>query len=201
MAAGRPREFDIEQALDRAVELFWRNGYDGTSIADLTAALGVTRASLYAAFGSKEQLFRRVMDRYERRAGAYRRAAQQAGSIQQAVRLLMEGPVELHGDSRNPCGCLGVQGALAAGPLSQAVRDDLSARRRAGERAICDRLELARKQGELASSSKPAELARFLSALIYGMAVLAADGASREDLDGVARLALRAWPVLQHDDV
>ncbi len=199
MGAGRPREFDMEQALDRAVELFWRHGYEGTSIADLTAALGITRASLYAAFGSKEQLFRRVMDRYEHRAGEYRRAAQEARSVQEAVRLLMEGPVELHGDVLNPRGCLGVQGALATGPVSQDVRDDLTARRRQGERGIRDLLRRAQEDGELPASSRPAELARYLSALIYGMAVLAADGASREDLEGVADIALRAWPAIQNE--
>ncbi|TGS85214.1 TetR/AcrR family transcriptional regulator, partial [bacterium M00.F.Ca.ET.177.01.1.1] len=92
--------------------------YEGTSIADLTEALGITRASLYAAFGSKEALFQRVMDRYESRAGGYRQAAQQASALEDAIRLLMTGPVELHGDSRNPQGCLGVQGALSVSPIS-----------------------------------------------------------------------------------
>jgi AcrR family transcriptional regulator len=199
MAAGRPREFDVEQALDRAMEVFWRNGYEGTSIADLTTALGITRASLYGAFKSKDGLFRRVMDRYERRAGGYRRAAREAGSVGEAVRLLMEGPVELHGDAGNPKGCLGVQGALATGPISRAARDDLAARRRLGERGIRDRLARAQKDGELPASSDPAELARYLSALIYGMAILSADGASREDLAGVAKLALRTWPAILND--
>lgn len=200
MGAGRPREFDVETALDRAVELFWRNGYEGTSIADLITALGITRASLYAAFGSKEDLFRRVMDRYEHRAGGYRRAAQDAPSLQEAVRLLMEGPVDLHGDVQNPPGCLGVQGALAASPLSQAVRDDLAARRRLGERGIRERLQRAQEDGDLPASSRPADLARYLSALIYGMAVLAADGANRDDLERVAALALRAWPAIQDEE-
>lgn len=199
MGAGRPREFDVEEALDRAVEVFWRNGYEGTSIADLTAALGISRASLYVAFGSKEQLFRQVMDRYERRAGSYRKAAQEAGSLTEAVRLLMAGPVELHGDRRNPQGCLGVQGALATGSDAKAVRDDLAARRALGERGIRDRLLRAQAEGELAAAARPAELARYLSALIYGMAVLAADGAQREDLEGVAKIALQAWPAIGAD--
>ena len=198
MGAGRPREFDIEQALDRAVQLFWRNGYEGTSIADLTEALGITRASLYAAFGSKEALFRRVMDRYESRAGTYRQAAQRAASLEEAVRLLLKGPVELHGDRRNPQGCLGVQGALAVGPEAQAIRGDLSARRRGGETGILQRLQRAQDEGELPADANPADLARYISALIYGMAVLSADGASRKELDAVAEIALRAWPGARH---
>jgi AcrR family transcriptional regulator len=193
MGAGRPREFDIDQALDRAVQLFWRHGYEGTSIADLTEALGITRASLYAAFGSKEALFQRVMDRYESRAGSYRRAAQQATALEDAIRHLMTGPVELHGDKRNPQGCLGVQGALSVSPLSQAVRGDLAARRRRGELGILDRLRRAQAEGELRADAQPADLARYFSALIYGMAVLSADGASKKELEAVADIALRGW--------
>ncbi|RAZ90309.1 TetR/AcrR family transcriptional regulator [Mesorhizobium hawassense] len=197
MGAGRPREFDIDQALDRAVLLFWRHGYEGTSIADLTDALGITRASLYAAFGSKEVLFQRVMDRYESRAGAYRRAAQQATALEDAIRLLMTGPVELHGDKRNPQGCLGVQGALSVSASSQVVRGDLATRRRRGELGILDRLRRAQDEGELQASAQPGDLARYLSALIYGMAVLSADGASKKELAAVADIALRGWSKIQ----
>ncbi len=192
--AGRPREFDLDEALERALELFWRKGYDGTSMADLTATLGITRASLYAAFGSKEGLFRQVMDRYEARAGAYRLAADKAQTALEVVRHLLTGPVELHGNKKNPPGCLGVQGALACGLESLAVRDDLASRRRRGEAAIRKRLLRAASEGDLAGDSDPADLARYLSALIYGMAVLAAGGADRKELQGVADVALRHWP-------
>ena len=197
MRAGRPREFDIDQALDRAVQLFWRHGYEGTSIADLTEALGITRASLYAAFGSKEALFQRVMDRYESRAGTYRHAAQQASALEDSIRLWMTGPVELHGDKRNPQGCLGVQGALCVGPLSQAVRGDLAARRRLGELGIRNQLQRARDEGELEAGVQPADLARYVSALIYGMAILSADGANKKELEAVADIALRGWPTVR----
>ena len=192
-AAGRPREFDLDDAIERALDLFWRRGYEGTSISELTEALGITRASLYAAFGSKEGLFRRVMERYEARAGAYRVAAGQAPTSLEAVRLLLNGPVALHGDSQNPPGCLGVQGALACGVDSEAIRSDLSSRRQRGEAAIRNRLQRAAEEGDLAAGKNPADLARYLSALIYGMAVLAADGASREDLQGVADIAFERW--------
>jgi AcrR family transcriptional regulator len=194
MSAGRPREFDLDQAVERALALFWRRGYEGTSMSDLTDALGITRASLYAAFGSKEGLFQRVMDRYEAEAGGYRTAADQAPTSLEAVRLWLTGPVELHGDKKNPPGCLGVQGALACGVGSEAVRGDLTSRRHRGEAAIRRRLQRAAKEHDLCDDDDPAELARYLSALIYGMAVLAAGGASRGELKSVADVALRHWP-------
>lgn len=193
MSAGRPREFDLDQAVERALAVFWRRGYEGTSMSDLTAALGITRASLYAAFGSKEGLFQRVMDRYEAEAGGYRIAADQAPTSLEAVRLWLTGPVELHGDRKNPPGCLGVQGALACGVESEAVQRDLASRRHRGEAAIRRRLQRAAKEHDLPDDD-PADLARYLSALIYGMAVLAAGGSTRGELQGVADVAFRHWP-------
>jgi AcrR family transcriptional regulator len=194
MSVGRPREFDIDKAVERALELFWHRGYEGTSISDLTAALGITRASLYAAFGNKEELFQRAMDRYEARAGAYRAVAQQAPTSLEAVRLWLAGPVELHGDKRNPAGCLGVQAALACGVESESIRHDLASRRHRGEAAIRRRLKRAAREHDLPDDEKPADLARYLSALIYGMAVLSAGGATRGELKGVANVAFRHWP-------
>lgn len=194
MSAGRPREFDMDQALEKALGLFWRRGYEGTSLSDLTAALGITRASLYAAFGNKEGLFQRVMDRYEAKAGSYRMAAERADTSLETVRLLLTGPVDLHGDKQNPAGCLGVQGALACGVNSEVVRRDLASRRQQGEATIRKRLQRAAKEDDLPSGEDPADLARYLSAIIYGMAVLAAGGASRKDLQGVADVALSHWP-------
>jgi AcrR family transcriptional regulator len=197
--AGRPREFDLDQALDRALNLFWRKGYEGTSMSDLVEALCITRASLYAAFGSKEGLFRQVMDHYEAKAGAYRIAANNARDVLEAVRILLNGPVALHGNKQNPPGCLGVQGALACGHEAEQVRDDLASRRRQGEAAIRSRLQRAASEGDLAADSDPADLARYLSALIYGMAVLASGGASRRELQGVADVALKHWPKRQNN--
>ena len=194
MTTGRPREFDIEQALDVAMELFWRKGYEGTSLSDLTGALGITRPSLYAAFGNKEALFRTVLDRYEARAGAYRPRALAAPLAREVARQLLEGAAQLHGDRNNPAGCLGVQGALACGEDADPVRRELIAHRRAGEAAIRQRLKRAKAKDDLPANADPAGLANYLSAVLYGMAVLSAGGASRRDLLQVAEIALRAWP-------
>jgi len=183
----------MEKALDLAMRLFWRKGYEGTSLSDLTNTLGITRPSLYAAFGNKEKLFRLVLDRYEVVAGAYRAKALEAPTAKAVAQQLLEGAAELHGDKRNPPGCLGVQGALACGDEADPLRRELVARRLAGERAICRRLERAKREGDLPGNSKPADLARYLSAVIYGITILAAGGSDRRELHSVATLALQQW--------
>jgi AcrR family transcriptional regulator len=190
---GRPREFDTEKALERAMELFWRQGYEGTSLADLTEALGITRPSLYAAFGSKEALFLQALDLYEARAG-YREAALAAPTAEAYARALLEGAADLHGDRKNPPGCLGVQGALACAPQSDTVRMELIRRRKIGESIIRDRLKRAQAEGDLPQEADPSDLARYLSVVIYGITVQAAGGTTRSELRRVARLALQNWP-------
>jgi AcrR family transcriptional regulator len=194
MQIGRPREFDTDQALDRATELFWRKGYEGTSLSDLTDELGITRPSLYAAFGNKETLFRLALDRYEAKTGAYRTRALNAPTAYAVARQLLEGAADLHGDKNNPVGCLGVHGALACSEEADAMRQELSSRRQAGEKAIRQRLKRAKAEGDLPAESNPADLARYLSVVIYGMTVQAVGGASRAELHGVAEVALKQWP-------
>ena len=195
---GRPREFDVDKALERAMELFWRQGYEGTSLADLTRELGLTRPSLYAAFGSKEGLFLKALDLYEARAG-YRQAALTAPTAAAYARALLEGAADLHGDKRNPPGCLGVQGALACAPHSDSIRKELIRRRKIGESNILDRLKRAKAEGDLLPEADPADLARYLSIVIYGMTIQAAGGATRKELRGAADLALRSWPPGSND--
>lgn len=187
---GRPREFDLDKALERAMQLFWRQGYEGTSLNDLTRELGVTRPSLYAAFESKEALFLRALDLYEARAG-YREAALTAPTASAYARALLEGAADLHGDKKNPPGCLGVQGALACAPESDAIRAELIRRRKIGEGIIRERLKRAKAEGDLPPGADPADLARYLSIVIYGITVQAAGGATRKELRSVAELALQ----------
>jgi len=191
---GRPREFDIDKALERAMELFWRQGYEGTSLSDLTRELGLSRTSLYAAFGSKEALFLKALDLYEVRAG-YRAAALTARTARDYARALLEGAADLHGDKKNPAGCLGVQGALVCAPESNAIRDELVRRRKVGESIIRDRLKRAKGEGDLPPDADAADLARYLSIVIYGITVQAAGGATRKELRSAAELALRNWPL------
>jgi AcrR family transcriptional regulator len=191
---GRPREFDVDGALERALDVFWRQGYEGTSLADLTRAMGINRPSLYAAFGSKEGLFRRALDRYAEGPSAYVREALNEPTARTAAGRLLRGAVDLLTDPGNPRGCLLVQGALACGEAAEPVRRELVARRVAGEGAVRRRFERARADGDLPADADPADLARYVMTVIWGLSAQAAGGASRKELRRVAEIALRAWP-------
>ncbi len=194
MAKGRPREFDVDEALDRALRVFWRRGYEGATLPDLTAAMGINRPSLYAAFGSKEELFRKALDRYVEGPAAFVREALNEPTARAVAERLLGGTIDLVTDRRNPRGCLIVQGALACGETAESVRREVAARRVAGEVALRQRFERARADGDLPAEADAADLARYVVTVMRGMAVQAAGGASREDLRRVAELALRAWP-------
>jgi AcrR family transcriptional regulator len=194
VAKGRPREFDVDKALDGALKVFWRKGYEGASLPDLTREMGINRPSLYAAFGNKEALFRKVLDRYAEGPAAYVREALNEPTARAVAERLLGGALDLLTDRRNPRGCLLVQGALACGEAAESIRRELAARRAAGEAALRRRFERALADGDLPDDADPADLASYLTTVIRGMAVQAASGASREELRRVADMALRVWP-------
>ena len=194
MATGRPRTFDVDEALDIALKVFWCKGYEGTSIGDLTKAMGINRPSLYCAFGNKEQLFRKALDRYAEGPGALYREAIGEPTVRGVAERLLGGIADALGDPRNPRGCLSVQAALSCGEDADPIRCELNARRAASEAAVRERFERAKAEGDLPADAEPADLARYLATVTQGMAVQAAGGASRDDLRRVAELALRAWP-------
>ena len=194
VALGRPREFDLERALDRAIEVFWRNGYEGTSIADLTEAMGINPPSLYAAFGNKEALFRKALYRYvEGRAGHWHEALH-APTARAMVELLLYGSADFLTNESNPPGCLFVRSAMACNEAAGAIRCEMGARGEAGEGPVRDRLERAKTEGELPPDFDTADYARYIITVMEGMAVRAAEGATRSDLHKVADLTLRTWP-------
>ena len=194
MPRGRPREFDTERALDEALALFWRHGYEGTSLAALTEAVGVTPTSLYAAFGNKEALFKRVVDRYIRGPANYLHRALAEPTARGVAEAALAGAIGMVMNPRHPDGCLLVHGALASHPDLATIRGELSRRRAAAETALRRRFERAVVDGELASADDAERLAAFLMTVIWGMSVQAAGGASRAQLEEVARMALRCWP-------
>jgi AcrR family transcriptional regulator len=195
MPRGRPRQFDVERALDDALRVFWRKGYEGASLPELTKAMGINRPSLYAAFGSKEGLFRRALDRYADGPAAYVREALNEPTARAVAERLLSGSVEMLTAPGNPRGCLAVQGALACGEAADSVRRELNARRAAVERDLRERFRRAAREGDLPADVDCAELARYFATVMQGMAVQAAGGATRADLLGVAAAAMRAWPV------
>ena len=192
---GRPREFDVEQALDAALAVFWRHGYEGASLTDLTEAMGINRPSLYAAFGNKEQLFRRALDRYEGRAGAVFAAALNEPTALGAIERLMRGSVDGLTDCRNPSGCFLVVAAMSCGPGSAALRDEVAARRRASAAPLLRaRFERAVGAGELPADTDVDGLANYFATVLQGLSVQAASGVDRAALHRVVDVALRAWP-------
>ena len=192
--AGRPRSFDLDRALDRALQMFWRKGYEGTSLADLTEAMGINRPSVYAAFGDKEALFRKALDRYAEGPASYVHEALKEATARGVVETLLRKTVDSLSDPRNPRGCLNVQGALACGAAAEPIRRELASRRAAGEAAIRRRLRRAKAEGDLASDADPADLARYIATVLQGLSVQAAGGANRAQLLRVIQTAMRAWP-------
>ncbi|HEY8277501.1 MAG TPA: TetR/AcrR family transcriptional regulator [Methyloceanibacter sp.] len=191
---GRPRAFCMDKALDAALDLFWRKGYEGTSIADLTEAMGINPPSLYAAFGGKEALFLRALDRYEAQHADSWRQALDAPTSYEMVKTLFESTAHSLGDKQNPKGCLLVQAALAGGDECDPVRLELAKRRNASVALIRERLARAKREGDLPKDADPASLARYVTTVIHGMAVQAVSGVSRAELNRVAATALKAWP-------
>jgi AcrR family transcriptional regulator len=191
---GRPREFDADRALDRALEIFWRNGYEGASLPALTKAMGINRPSLYAAFGNKQALFRKAVERYERGPASYARKALKKPTAREVVEALLEGVVALLTNPRNPGGCLMVQGALACGENANGVRQELASLRAAGVAAIRRRFQRAIDEGDLPARADASVLARFVATVTHGLAVQAASGASRKELLRVKDMVLRTWP-------
>jgi len=191
---GRPRTFDPDAALDRAMHVFWAKGYEGASLSDLTRAMRINRPSLYAAFGNKEQLFRKVLDRYMNGPLAYFGKALGAAKARDVVEQIFLGAANMPSDPRTPAGCLVVQGALACGDAAGSVRKEIGALRAAAKAALRRRLQRAKREGDLPSTADPAELAHYVMTVLHGMAVQGADGASPDQLRRVAQIALRAWP-------
>ena len=191
---GRPRAFDADKALDAALKVFWKKGYEGASLPDLTRAMGINRPSLYAAFGNKEALFRQALDRYAAGPGAYVRAALEATTAREVARRLLLGAADLQTLPGSPRGCLMVHGALTCGDAAEPARREVAARRRAADDAVRERFERAAREGDLPPGADPAALSEYVVTVIRGMAVQAAGGATRNELRRVAETALKAWP-------
>ena len=191
---GRPRAFDPDVALDRAMHVFWAKGYEGAALSDLTRAMRINRPSLYTAFGNKEQLFRKVLDRYANGPLAYFRKALAASKARDVIEQVLLGAANMASDPRRPAGCLMVQGALACGDAARSVRKETASRRNDSEITLRRRLQRAKREGDLPKNADPAELAHYVMTVVRGMAVQSAGGASCDQLHRVAQIALRAWP-------
>lgn len=194
-ARGRPRSFDRAAALDAAMRLFWEHGYEATSLAQLTAAMGISAPSLYSAFGDKEALFLEAVDRYVSRGGDQTQALMgDAKTAREAVeRVLVESAVRLT-DPRFPRGCMVVLSAVSVSEEAARVQRELASCRAGWEQQMKARLERGIAEGDVPASADAAALASFYMAVLQGMSLHAKDGASRERLLEIGRAALGAFP-------
>ena len=190
---GRPREFDVDEALASALRVFWTKGYEAASLNDLTEAMGITRPSLYAAFGNKESLFRKALDLYEQEKLAYVGEALKAPTSRQVAERLLRGALAMQTSDCDPKGCLGVIGAVMC-PEAESIRADLMARRKSSQDALCARLEQAKADGDLPPGCDVDGLCAYLGAILQGMSVQAGSGASKEQLEALVETSLAMWP-------
>ena len=191
---GRPRVFDMDEALDKALGIFWKRGYEGASIAELAEALGINKPSLYAAFGNKEELFKKALSRYVSGPVAFiQEAVNQPTAFEVAQNFLINA-VKFFTDTKHPKGCLIVQAALSVSADSLLVQDLLTKYRYSYEQQLAKRFEKAKEDGDLPTDANAETLAKFLSTLHQGMSVQVTSGASKGELMEIVEFALKSWP-------
>lgn len=189
--AGRPREFDREQALQQAMLAFWRRGYEGTSMSDLVAALGIASARIYAAFGSKEGLFREAVARYAARDGGFADLAlRQESDVAAAIERMLCDAVMLYTRHDAPQGCMVVSAATNCSEQNDGVQEWLRAQRQERTQSVTERLRRGVADGQLRPDADAEALGDFYAAQLHGISVQARDGVPRERLLASVRVAM-----------
>ena len=195
-STGRPRTFDREHALCLALDLFWRHGFSGTSIPQLTTAMGISPPSLYAAFGSKEALYREVLQLYQSRYGGFMsHFFDEKCSAKEAVERALLAAAKQFAQTDHAPGCMISIAELQPSPGNETLALEISELRLTSQNIVYTRLEAARKSGELPKKTDTASLAAFFGMVAQGMSVQARDGANEATLKRLAKLAMKAWPV------
>ncbi|VWX51323.1 TetR/AcrR family transcriptional regulator [Novosphingobium sp. 9U] len=191
---GRPREFDPDDALAAALRVFWQQGYEGASMADLTEAMGITKPSLYACFGNKEALFRKALDLYERDKLAYVGQALQEPTARAVAEKLLRGALATHCGGSDPQGCLGVIATVVGCSEAESIREHVCARRASSQAAMVERFARAKAEGDLPESVDPKALASCLTTVLGGLSIKAQDGTTRPELEATVDAFLSMWP-------
>jgi AcrR family transcriptional regulator len=191
--AGRPRGFNEDEALDRAMHVFWRRGFEGASLNDLTAAMGIRPASLYQAFGNKRALFEKALARYLAGPVAFVHDALSEPTAYAVADRILRRTAEFLTEGRSRNGCMTIQADLAGGVEGEPIRRKLIALRVKEQDALRRRFERAKSEGDLPENANATDLARFVTAIYQGMTVQAINGASREDLLRLSDTALQIW--------
>ncbi len=191
---GRPREFCMDEALAAALRVFWRHGYEGASMTELTEAMGITRPSLYAAFGNKESLFHKALDLYEAEKLEYTRAGLEEPTAPKVAEYMLRGALAVQTCEWEPKGCMGVVSSVACGAEAASIKADIAVRWASSKAALAERFERAQMEGDLPAHVDPAGLTNYLYALMQGMAVQASAGASPAELQKLVETGLALWP-------
>ncbi len=192
--AGRPRSFCANAALKAALEVFRDKGYEGASLSDLTAAMGINRPSLYAAFGNKEELFQRALDVYERENFGFIESALAMPTARGVAEKIFEGALQAYANQDGSRGCLYIIHSVACGAAAEPARREIAARHAALEAALTKRFGRSVTEKDIAETVAPSDLARFLIAILQSMAIQAGTGVCRNDLKRLATFALSVWP-------
>ena len=191
---GRPREFCTDKALAAALRVFWSKGYEGASMADLTEAMGITKPSLYAAFGNKEALFAKALDLYEAEKLAYTRTALDQPTAKGVAEAILRGALANMTGNNEPHGCLGVISTMACGAEAEPIKAAVVERRASSQGAVVDRFLRAKEEGDLPAHVDAQALTGYLFAILQGLAVQAGSGASAEALGRVVDTSMMVWP-------
>jgi AcrR family transcriptional regulator len=191
---GRPREFDISEALDAALAVFWRLGYEGASMSDLTCAMGMGKPSVYATFGNKEALFEKALDLYVREKLAYMNSALTASTARGVAERMLRGALDMQLSTQNPKGCLGVAALTACSVEAASIKADVIRRRGTAEAALVNRFEQAVIDGDVPGNYTAAALARFLFSLLQALAIQGGSGATNKELEELVETSMSIWP-------
>jgi AcrR family transcriptional regulator len=191
---GRPPTFNHDEALEKALQVFWQHGYEGASMAELTAAMGMNKPSIYAAFGNKEELFRLALQKYTSGPVSYIKEAMQQPTARQAAEMLLTKSAELLCGCESPRGCMVVQGALTVGQGAELIKQELVKYRHGFEAMLKKRFDQAVEESDLPTGTDTAQLAKYVATIHQGLSVQASSGAKKKELLGVVQMVMAGWP-------
>ncbi|MGZ8271312.1 MAG: TetR/AcrR family transcriptional regulator [Methylophilus sp.] len=191
---GRPRVFDMDEALDKALKIFWKRGYEGASLSELIKELSINKPSLYAAFGNKEELFLKALSRYASGPVAFIKEVVKEPTSYQVAESFLFKAAEFLTDPTHPQGCMIVQGALSTGDSAELIKNILIKYRSSYENLLTERFDQAKSDGDLPDWVNANDLAKYLATIHQGMSVQATSGATKQQLINISNIALRSWP-------
>ena len=191
---GRPRQFDTDAALMAAMRVFWEHGYAGASVSTLLKAMGINRGSMYAAFGSKEELFRQVLDHYEKEKTAYMQSALDKATARGVAEHLLKNTIAFQANIDNPKGSMSIVYSMSSAPGDESVRSYVIERGVFWRQKLIERIERAKSEGDFRPEYNACYLALSLKATNDGLLVAASSGATLEELQGIVDIYLSLWP-------